>query len=149
MRRVMGLVMGGVASVLVLGGCWLMPGARTDVCADWVRFETMQQRFDQAGAVVIGKPLKRDGETTIYGYRANVHSVEVEQVLKGALGQRTVRIATMPVTCGKTYPDGDPLDAGDRQLLFLTDQNGEWFTMTPDQGSVPFPDGTPLPFGSG
>ena len=139
----------GVVSALLLGGCGLLPAPRTDVCADWVRFDSMQQRFDQAAAVVIGKPLKRDGETQIYGYQATVHSVEVEQVLKGTLGPGNVRIASMPVTCGKTYPDGDPLDAGDRQLLFLTQQNGEWFTMTPDQGSAPFPTGSPLPFRTG
>jgi len=98
---------------------------------------------------LVGTPLKRDGEVQIYGYQANVHVVEAEQVLKGGLGAGPVRIASMPVTCGTSYPDGDPLDAGGRQLFFLTQQNGEWFTMTPDQGAVPFPAGTPLPFTTG
>ncbi|MET3809772.1 hypothetical protein [Arthrobacter sp. UYEF3] len=150
MRRLVAAAMMGGLSGAVLSGCWLNPGAvRTDVCVDWVSFETMQQRFDHAGAVVIGTPLKRDGETRSYGYQANVHEVAVEQVLKGGLGLGTVRVAARPVTCGKTYPAGDPLDDGSRKLMFLTDQNGEWFTMTPDQGTVQFPAGTPLPFKTG
>jgi hypothetical protein len=137
----------GILCCLLLGGCWLVPGAvRTDACVDWVALETMQQRFEHAGAVLIGKPLKRDGLARSYGYQANVHVVDVEQVFKGGLGPGTVRVASMPVTCGKTYPDGDPLDDGGRKLIFLTEQNGEWFTMTPAQGVVQFPAGTPLPF---
>lgn len=149
MRRLVASLLTSLSCVL-LSGCWPVPGAaRTDVCVDWVSFETMQQRFDHAGAVLIGKPLKRDGETRSYGYQANVHEVEVEQVLKGGLKFGTVRVAAMPVTCGKTYPAGDPLDDGDRKLMFLTNQNGEWFTMTPEQGVVRFPAGTPLPFQTG
>lgn len=146
MRRVAGAAVSGALSLVLLCGCWIVPVTHTDVCVDWVQFETMQQRFDHAGAVLIGKPLKRDGEARIYGYQANVHAVEVERVLKGGIGAGPVRVASMPVTCGKSYPDGDPLDTGARQLFFLTAQNDEWFTMTPDQGAAPFPPGTPLPF---
>lgn len=145
MRRLGAVSMAGV-SALLLGGCWLVPVARTEVCADWVRFDTMQQRYDHAGAVVVGVSLKRDGEVRIYDYQANVHVVEVEQVLKGKHRRGSARIASMPVTCGETYPDGDPLDNRDRQLLFLTESNDGWFTMSPDQGSAPFPKGTALPF---
>lgn len=149
MRRLAGATTIGVLLCGLLSGCWLVPGPRTDACVDWVRFETMQQRFDHAGAVLVGTAVKRDGEVRIYAYQANVHVVEVEQVLKGGLSEGSVRIASMPVTCGASYPNGDPLDAGGRQLFFLTQQNGEWFTMTPDQGAVPFPAGTPLPFTTG
>jgi hypothetical protein len=150
MRRLAVSATMGCLCGLLLCGCWLVPGAvHTDVCVDWVGFESMQQRFDHADAVLIGKPLKRDGEARSYGYEANVHVVEVEQVLKGGPGHGPVRIASMPVTCGQTYPDGDPLDDGDRKLIFLTDQHGEWFTMTPDQGTVQFPAGAPLPFQTG
>ncbi|NUU32430.1 hypothetical protein [Arthrobacter sp. C9C5] len=149
MRRLAGTAIIGVLSGVLLCGCWLVPVTRTDVCVDWVRFETMQQRVEHASAVLVGKPVKGDGEVRSYGYQANVHTVEVEQVLKGGIGADPVRIASMPVTCGKSYPDGDPLDTGARQLFFLTEQNGEWFTMTPEQGAVPFPPGTPLPFKAG
>ena len=97
----------------------------------------MQQRDHHAAAVLVGTPLRRDGGVRIYGYEANIHEVAAERVLKGDVGSGSVRVASMPVTCGQSYPDGDPLDAGGRQLLFLTKQNGEWFTMTPDQGSFP------------
>ena len=149
MRRFAGKMTIGVLLVALLSGCWVLPVSHTDTCVDWVRFSTMQQRFDHAGAVLVGTAVKRDGEVQTYGYQANVHVVEVEQVLKGRLGEGPVRIASMPVTCGASYPDGDPLDAGGRQLFFLTQQNEGWFTMTPDQGAVPFPAGTPLPFTTG
>jgi hypothetical protein len=50
---------------------------------DWVRFESLQDQYDNAGAVLIGKFLSRGGETSIYGYKATTHLMEVEQVLKG------------------------------------------------------------------
>ena len=146
MRRLAAAAAISLVSVTVLSGCWLEPGSHTAACVDWVRFGTLQERFDHAGAIVVGTPQPTDGETRIYGYQANIHAVEVERVFKGDVGTAPVRVASMPVTCGKSYPDGDPLDAGGRQLLFLTNQNGEWFTMTPDQGALPFPTGTPLPF---
>lgn len=149
MRRLAGTATVGALSAALLSGCWLLPVSRTDTCVDWVRFETMQQRYDHAAAVLVGTPLRRDGGVRIYGYEANIHEVAAERVLKGDVGSGSVRVASMPVTCGQSYPDGDPLDAGGRQLLFLTKQNGEWFTMTPDQGSLPFPTGTPLPFKAG
>jgi len=149
MQKVAGPAATGILSAVLLSGCGLVPVTRTDTCVDWVSFETMQQRFDHAGAVVVGKPLKRDGDVRIYGYQANVHLVEVEQVLKGSLGRDAVRIASMPVTCGESYPDGDPLESGGRQLYFLAQQNGQWFTMTPAQGALPFPAGSPLPFRAG
>src|SRR6478609_8270130 len=117
MRRLAGATTIGVLLCGLLSGCWLVPGPRTDACVDWVRFETMQQRFDHAGAVLGGTAVKRDGEVRIDAYQANVHVVEVEQVLKGGLSEGSVRIASMPVTCGASYPNGDPLDAGGRQLF--------------------------------
>ncbi|MDQ1058773.1 hypothetical protein QFZ23_002674 [Arthrobacter globiformis] len=57
----------------------------------------------------------------------------------------------MPQTCtgGESYPNGDPLDTNQRVLIFATEQDREWFTMTPDQGVVPFEQGAPLPFNPG
>lgn len=149
MRRLVGTTAIGVALGVLLCGCGLVPVTRTNASVDWVRFDTMQQRFDHARAVLIGEASRRDGEARTYGYQANVHVVEVEQVLKGEPGTGPLRIASMPVTCGASYPDGDPLDAGGRRLFFLIEQNDVWFTMTPDQGASPFPAGTPLPFKAG
>ncbi|MDQ0076322.1 hypothetical protein [Arthrobacter oryzae] len=125
-----------------------VPGGGAETCVDWVRFETPQDQYDKAGVVLIGKSVSRTGETSIYGYKATTHLVEVEQVLKGDPGDGNLRISSMPPTCtgGETYPDGDPLDPNQRVIIFATRQGGDWFTMTPAQGVLPFPQGTKLPF---
>ncbi|MGY4541314.1 hypothetical protein ACVWY0_001223 [Arthrobacter sp. UYNi723] len=133
--------------VSVLGiGCSPPPGTGGDTCVDWVRFETPQDQFDNANLVVIGKPLKRSGETSIYGYKARSHQVEIETVLKGVPGQEPLLVASMPQTCGKSYPEGDPLDTNQRVLIFASKQENEWFTITPSQGVLPLQEGTKLPF---
>lgn len=117
-------------------------------CVDWVRFETPQDQYDKAAVVLIGKPVSQVGETTIYGSKATTHLVEVEQVLKGNPGDGNLRISSMPQTCSgsESYLDGDPLDTSQRVIIFATKQGGEWFTMTPAQGVLPFPQGSELPF---
>ena len=133
-------------------GEWLFSAtpAASETCVDWVRFETPQAQFDHAELVLIGKPVRADGETLIYGYKANVHLVEVESVLKGDPGPAPLHIASMPPTCsaGVSYPDGDPLERSQRMLIFASKQEGGWFTQTPAQGAVPFEAGEPLPFGA-
>jgi hypothetical protein len=129
-------------------GCGLLPGAGAEVCVDWVWFESPQAQFDEARLVVIGQPVRRDGESAIYGYAGRAHVVEVETVLKGRPGPGPLRIVSMPPTCtgGETYPDGDPLETTRRVLIYATEQNHEWFTMTPGQGVLPFDRGASLPF---
>ena len=140
---VVGLLIGVLTT-----GCSLLPGAHTEACVDWVHFETPQERVREAGLVLIGKPVGRDGETSIYGYPAQIHLVEVEAVLKGDPGPGRLRIASMPLTCtgGVSYPEGDPFDANRRMLTYASRQNGDWFTMTPAQGAVAFEPGAQLPF---
>jgi hypothetical protein len=123
-------------------------GGGTVACVDWVRFETPQDQYDKASVVLIGKSVSRAGETTIYGSEATTHLVEVEQVLKGNPGEGDLRISSMPPTCtgGETYPEGDPLDTAERVIIFATKQRGEWFTHTPAQGVLPFPQGAEIPF---
>ncbi|MBT2537485.1 hypothetical protein [Arthrobacter sp. ISL-69] len=125
-----------------------VPGGGPVACVDWVRFETPQDEYDNAGVVLIGKSVSRAGETSIYGSKATTHLVEVEQVLKGDPGEGNLRITSMPPTCtvGGTYPDGDPLDTDQRVIIFATKQGGDWFTITPAQGVLPFPEGSELPF---
>lgn len=125
-----------------------VPGNGAVTCVDWVRFETPQDQYDRASLVLVGKSVRRAGETSIYGHKATTHLVEVEQVLKGELGDGDLRISSMPPTCtvGGSYPDGDPLDPNQRVIIFANMQNGEWFTMTPAQGVLPFPLGAELPF---
>jgi len=151
MRRPVQLA--GVGSILCMlgAGCGLLPVSTSDVCADWVIFETPQDQLRHATLVVIGTPTGADSETRIYGYTARIHEVEVERVLKGDPEPGPLHIASMPVTCtrGVSYPEGDPLDGHRRMLIYATEQNGFWFTMTPAQGAVPFDSGTPLPFETG
>ncbi|NUP58147.1 MAG: hypothetical protein HOQ06_01555 [Pseudarthrobacter sp.] len=126
----------------------VVPDSGAVACVDWVRFESPQDLYDHAGMVLIGKPAGEDGETSIYGYRATRHLVEVERVLKGEPGGGTVRISSTPVTCtagGESYPDGDSLDTDQRVIIFASKQGTDWFTLTPAQGVLPF-EGKQLPF---
>ena len=148
MQRPMSTAVVGLLVGILAAGCGLLPGAHTETCVDWVHFETPQAQFQEAGLVLIGKPAGRDGETSIYGYTAQIHLVDVEAVLKGEPGPGPLRIASMPLTCtgGVSYPEGDPLDANRRLLVYASRQNGGWFTMTPAQGAVAFEPGAQLPF---
>lgn len=124
------------------------PDGGTVACVDWVRFESPQDQYDHAGLVLIGEPAGKDGETSIYGYRAATHLIKVEQILKGEPGDGTIRITSTPMTCtadGESYPDGDPLDTDQRVIIFANKQGADWFTLTPAQGVLPF-QGTELPF---
>jgi hypothetical protein len=135
--------------VVVLGtGCGIVPGSGAEMCVDWVRFASAQEQYDQAGMVLIGKSVGEDGETSIYGYKATTHLIDVERVLKGDPGDGTLRVSSTPATCtgGDSYPDGDPLATNQRAIVFATQQDGEWFTLTPAQGVLPFPQGKKLPF---
>lgn len=117
-------------------------------CVDWVRFETPRDQYDNAGLVLIGKSVSQAGGTSIYGYSATTHLVEVEQVLKGNPGDGNLHITSTPPTCtaGESYPDGDPLDTAERIIIFASKQGSAWFTITPAQGVLPFPQGSSLPF---
>ena len=123
-------------------------GGGTVACVDWVRFETPHDQYDKASVVLIGKSVSQAGETTIYGSEATTHLVEVEQVLKGHPGEGNLRISSMPQTCSRTesYLEGDPLETAERVIIFATNQGGEWFTSTPAQGVLPFPQGAEIPF---
>lgn len=123
-------------------------GSDAAACVDWVRFETPQAQYDNAGLVLIGKSAGHVGEISIYGSKATTHLVEVQQVLKGSPGAGNLRISSMPPTCtvGGSYPDGDPLDTAERVIIFASKQGDEWFTITPAQGVLPFQQGAELPF---
>lgn len=138
-----------LALVAVLGsGFGIIPTSGTETCVDWVRFESPQDQYDQAGAVMVGRSVGEDGKTVIYGYQATGHVVQVEQVLKGSPGTGNVRILSVPQTCtgSNSYPNGDPLQAAERVIIFANQQGKDWVTMTPEQGVLPFPEGTELPF---
>lgn len=85
----------------------------------------------------------------MFGLDAAVHNVDVLRVLKGDLAD-TEAVASIPETCtdGAPYPNGDPLDAEEDLLLFLTKQDGDtpWSTVTPFDGAQPAPKDGSLPF---
>ncbi|UEJ82790.1 hypothetical protein Bra3105_00180 [Brachybacterium halotolerans subsp. kimchii] len=99
--------------------------------------------------MIIGRARASTNVTSMYGLDAAVHDVEVLQVFKGDLGA-SVAVAATPETCttGAPYPSGDPLDADDDLLLFLTQPAGRtpWSTVTPLDGVQPAPKDGSLPF---
>ncbi|WP_028280667.1 hypothetical protein [Arthrobacter sp. H5] len=137
-----------------LSGCQFgMDGNRPLACVDWVFFATPQSMYDDAKLVAVGRVT--DGAGTIDSYvsggytgPANTYLFEVEQVLRGEFDDRTLTVGSQPVGCGATnqYPDGDQLDTDERIILFASDHDGPWMTLTSTQGVIPFPEGAGLPF---
>ena len=80
----------------------------------------------------------RDGTSEIFGVDAHAYRVQVSETLKGTSAS-SVRISSMPDSCGglAEYPGGDPLDTSEPLLIFASQQNGEWFTLTPHDGTLP------------
>jgi hypothetical protein len=132
----------GVALIALLtftlSGC----GDRTASasCPSWAGFTTPQDKYDAAELVVATSSSTRDGTAPIFGVDAHSYDIAVDEVLKGGPGSDTVRISSMPDPCSGTaeYPDGDPLDTSDPLLIFATKQDGEWFTLTPFDGTLPY-----------
>lgn len=124
-------------------------GVEAETCVSWADLSDAQVAFDEADAVIIGRSSASTDVTSMFGLEAAVHDVEVLQVLKGDV-VGTVAVASIPETCttGAPYPNGDPLDAEEDLLLFLTKQDGEtpWSTVTPFDGAQPAPKDGSLPF---
>lgn len=148
MGKYVSLALAGLLVVVLGSGCGTGPGSGAETCVDWVRLESPQDQYDQAGMVLIGRSVGEDSETSLYGYRATTHRIEVERVLKGNPGAGRLRVSSTPQTCtgGESYPDGDPLATDQRIIIFATLQGTEWFTLTPAQGVLPFQQGKELPF---
>lgn len=66
--------------------------------------------------------------------------MQIDEVLKGDVSPETTRVTSMPITCteGNQYPDGDPLDTNERIIVFASTSNGEWFTLAPRDGTLPY-----------
>jgi hypothetical protein len=110
MGKYVSLAQAGLLVVVLGSGCGTGPGGGAETCVDWVRFESPQDQYDQAGMVLIGRSVGEDSETSLYGYRATTHRIDVERVFKGNPGDGNLRVSSMPQTCtgGEPYPDGDP-----------------------------------------
>lgn len=144
----------GAASAVVLAasaaGCATGDGGaggdgngdlQAETCLDWVLFDSPADALaDATAALRTTGPTSAAGTTQLFGAEANLHTVQVDAVLKGTdlqVGQ-DVEVAATPVTCtaGGTYPDGDPLDASGSLIVLLSwdDDAQVWRTMTPNQG---------------
>lgn len=149
--RVPQIVALGVLGLLAASGCASDPGrgVKAEACVSWADLSDPQAAFDEADAVIIGRSSASTTVTNMYGLDAAVHDVEVLQVLKGDLAD-TEAIAATPETCttGAPYPSGDPLNADEDLLLFLTQPAGgtPWSTVTPLDGAQPAPKDGSLPF---
>ena len=144
-----GLLVGVLALlVLPLAGC----AESTSVCVDYVDFETPAATAAGVAVVVVGTVVGTAGQRTIYGEPAPVHRFAIESVLKGDVpGDATeIDVASVPQSCNGEergpFPDGDPLDTGERVELFLSEEGGAYRTITPWDGVEPAPAGKPLPW---
>lgn len=128
-----------IATVVV--GCGSSSGSQqVAACADWVRLNSVQDLYDEAAAVFVTSKGERAGTTRIYGVDAHTHNMQVDEVVKGDIADESIRITSMPITCtqGSQYPDGDPLETTDRIIVFANNINGQWFTLTPYDGTLPY-----------
>ena len=122
------------------------PGA---ACVDWVSFETPGDAAADAGAVLRGTVVERDGTARLYGVEANRWLFDVEEVLErpepapgGAeappeltiLPGERISVVSTPESCGgqdDVYAEGDPLDpatglggAGGAVIILLSGASG-------------------------
>ena len=147
-----------VVCAAALGGCALgAPFVTGQACASWAGYETPQDMYNEAELVLVGEVLERDGEVQVPPggptATARAYRFEVQDVLKMspdgdiAAGD-TVRIAAMADGCspGVEYADEDQLEVDGRIIFFGREDSGAWMTLSPVQGVLPFPEGTPLPF---
>jgi hypothetical protein len=84
MRRQMPAAVVGFLVGVLAAGCGLLPDPSAETCVDWVHFETPEQQFQEDGLVLIGKPVAKDGETSLYGYRRRSISWTSRQSSKGS-----------------------------------------------------------------
>lgn len=126
-----------VITGLGLSGCSLLPTSGT--CIGWTDHETPKEALNDSTLSIIGQPHSTDQTINLFGERAAVYDVEVQQVLKGDIEVGdTLPIISTPVTCtgDDVYRDGDPLDTQDTLVFFLIKAEGhdEWRTISPFQG---------------
>jgi hypothetical protein len=133
-----------------------------EACADWVTFESPDEAAADAGVVLRGTVVEREGTARFFGVDAHRWLFDVEEVLERpeprggvepppevevAPGERVTVVST-PETCsgGGMYPGGDPLDPAtglgdaDGSVIVLLSEGdgqggeGELHLITPFQG---------------
>ncbi len=124
--------------LVALTGCGIdrLIGLRGVACASWVAYESDEQRFDDADAVLVVTDIEPDGTVDIMGYDASAYRVTVVEVDKGDLiVGYTLRVGSTADNCASSpYGDGDPMLDAATLRLYLTDDEGQWRTITPFDG---------------
>lgn len=141
--RTVTIVVGLAVLSAGLAGCGAdgIPFVEAQACASWVSFDTDDERAASAEAVVVTRALEPDGTERILGYDANAYVVTVDVAEKGDLrAGDTIRVGSTADNCSdRPYGDGDPM-LGDGPLrLFLSEDEGQWRTLTPFDGVRPAP----------
>lgn len=138
----------------------------TASCVDWVTFGDSQEMYDGATLVVSGTVGRALGDVDMISGRGTLHEIAVDDVHKGDITPKTVRVAAPRDYCVENppQPTDDPLVERQRVLLYLTPLSAEavpveaapdpadvenWSTLTSRQGVEQFPEGDELPFEPG
>ena len=131
--------------MLAAGAFALLAGCTTTAsCASWVDYSDLQDAYDDSTLVVVGTSGAVVRTTHLMGVEVPVHTITVEQVLKGDAPD-PLEVARIPDACS-AEPLPDPLDTDDRVILMLLDVEGVWRLLTPYDGVLEAPAGEPLPF---
>ena len=139
-RRVLPGLVVGVLAMLSLTGCGVFGlGAESHTCVDWAWFESPADALEEADAVVAGHVVGPAGDTQLFGERAPIWTVAVDEWITGD-GPDELDVVSVPATCEAT-PPADPFAAvqdEDRVIVFLHDDpDVGWRAITPWQGIVP------------
>ena len=138
MRRAAATLALTALAVTGLTGCGIerLVGVKSVACASWVGYESDEQRFADADAVVVVTDIEPDGTVDILGYDAHAYTVRVIESEKGdfAVGD-TFRVGSTADGCGIPYEGGDQMLAGETLRLYLSDVDGGWRTLTPFDGA--------------
>jgi hypothetical protein len=150
-----GAVLLAVSGVLCAGAAAACAGpglglGEEATCISWVFFDSPAKAAEDAAVVVRATVVESAGTVALWGTRANVWRLDVEEVLAGSMrgvaAGEEFEVVSTPRTCdaGGEYPGGDRLDT-DEPVVVLIDED-EMFdvvrTLTPYDGVVaPAPDG--------
>jgi hypothetical protein len=116
----------------VLVGCAASGSAS---CPSWAWFPTAQDRHDEAAAVVTTESLAPSRTESVFQVDANAYDVKVAEVEKGGMeAGSTIRVVSMPDGCGTAYLEADPMSGSQDLRLYLRNMEGQWVTITPDDG---------------
>jgi|GEM_PF-6475871 len=128
-------VAGAVASLLT----GMLTGCSSVSCAQWVAFESDEQRTESADLVAVVADIRADGDMPIMGSLARAYLARVVEVTKGdAVIGDDIRIGSTADNCASDpYGEGDQMLLGDPLRVYLTAGEQGYTTLTPFDGVQP------------